>query len=276
METKTAASVASSANGNSMDRPRQTRCTRAGRCALLLGFAALTCLAVAMASDRRMDPPALKPLVDQIREDHAEARAKVAQEYSKRVSPIIERHEKVRARIVQKAGESAIARLEKLAADARSQGSEAGAALARQAIEKVREGMTRRPAPPDLSKLAVTDKDHHYLVVLAPVTWKQARAACQAMGGHLVCIETAEERDFLRGVFYTSGVRLWVGATDQHREGDWRWINDEPVSKRAWLYRQPDNWGRREHYAEVGWRGWRLNDAANDAPEVRGFICEWE
>jgi len=55
-----------------------------------------------------------------------------------------------------------------------------------------------------------------------PETWYNARAKCEALGTHLVKIESAEENDFLKSTYLnTSGVAFWIGLTDQMQEGEW-------------------------------------------------------
>jgi len=112
---------------------------------------------------------------------------------------------------------------------------------------------------------------HSYLAILAPVNWDQARMVCRRLGGRLACIETREEMTFLQKL--TSGVCLYVGATDVHREGDWRWVSGKPVNKALWKIKEPDGGGGQNH-ASLSDAG--LFDVSDSGSGEKGFICEWD
>ncbi|XP_062372959.1 CD209 antigen-like protein E [Sardina pilchardus] len=71
--------------------------------------------------------------------------------------------------------------------------------------------------------------------------WTESRDACVTMGGHLVIIESAEELYFLKKHGMGSN---WIGLTDSVKEGDWRWVDNTPLSdsSRFWYGKEPDNW----------------------------------
>jgi hypothetical protein len=124
---------------------------------------------------------------------------------------------------------------------------------------------------PVLAVCGVKFKEHTYLAFISKANWKEANAMCKKMGGHLAYIETREEASFLSKTFQGY---LLVGATDAHKEGDWRWGNKKPVDRSLWGARQPDNAKGKQHYAAL------MNGALDDgglSEIVRdGFICEWE
>lgn len=116
-------------------------------------------------------------------------------------------------------------------------------------------------------------QESRYLIILSPVTWTEAKKKCENMGGHLACIETENEREFLKDMIIFP-CQLWVGATDKHKEGDWRWMNRIPVNKDFWRGREP-NGGGKENYARF-WGG-KIIDAPNSTKGgLVGFICEWD
>jgi hypothetical protein len=111
-----------------------------------------------------------------------------------------------------------------------------------------------------------------YRLVLGNYTWTDAKAEAEAMGGRLVCISGSQEAGFLTKLTGKS-VRVWVGATDEHKEGDWRWIDGTPVDKSLWAGGEPNNGMGGENYAELRHSG-RLNDTfRND--RVDGFVVEF-
>ena len=102
-------------------------------------------------------------------------------------------------------------------------------------------------------------------------SFSKAVAICKKMGGHLVYIETDEEMNFISKTF--GDLRMWVGATDDLKEGDWRWLNGEKVSNKFWNTNE-GNMGRTENKM-FHYKG-KFYDVAEPWANSRGFICEWE
>ena len=107
------------------------------------------------------------------------------------------------------------------------------------------------------------------------ITWATAKAYCEAMGGHLASITTAEEQAFVKAL-NSSGVNLWIGAYRENAN-DWRWVTGE-----AWDY---SNWGSGEpnnspnvipNETCVAIWPWNWNDLNNASEEQDGFLCEWD
>ena len=241
---------------------------------LLLAAGLVLCVATTLASDREKDQSAVKPLIDEIIEDYTKARLAVNREYERQVTPFVQRHQKSRADRVRKAGNRAIASLRRIRDDAKRQGSVVGAAMAEQATGEITKSISQAQSSPDVTKVLANLKGHRYLAVVVPVTWQQAKTACEELGGHLVCIETAEEMAFVRKL--TGGaIPLWVGATDLHRQGDWRWLNGKQVDSRLWVRGVPSH--RHQRHVGINWRGRQglFNMRADDG-NMRGFICEWQ
>ena len=77
-----------------------------------------------------------------------------------------------------------------------------------------------------------------YTIVEGP-TWEEAEANAVALGGHLVTINDAEEDIFLTS---SLGLGFFFGLTDKEQEGDFSWVNGEPLVYTNWyLNYQPDN-----------------------------------
>jgi hypothetical protein len=110
------------------------------------------------------------------------------------------------------------------------------------------------------------------------LTWSGAVKYCQERGGHLVTITSAAENDFVYKNFGTDGVNLWLGATDELTEKQWRWITGEPFNYNNWATRMPDNAGQGQNYA-IFWDldPGRWDDNGLPVCDCRYiFICEWE
>lgn len=130
------------------------------------------------------------------------------------------------------------------------------------------------------------------------MTWREATAYCESLGGHLVTITSQEEQTFIENLI-KNGAReqYWIGATDEANEGVWRWVTGEPWNYENWATYEPSNYMDNEHYGQV----YRLPNQAtwmdnseigkwNDAPDNNtideeedffspqhvGFICEWD
>lgn len=83
----------------------------------------------------------------------------------------------------------------------------------------------------------------------SPKTWEDARSSAAQMGGHLACVTTAAENQFIyeRSNLYqpgcANGQEGWhlggyqdLSASDYSEPaGGWRWISGEPWSYTAWL-----------------------------------------
>lgn len=124
---------------------------------------------------------------------------------------------------------------------------------------------------------AVKFQGRAFLIVQEDVPWHEAKKRCEEMGGRLAVVNDEDTLEFLRGLKKMK--RLWLGATDEHKEGDWRWIDGTPVTIKAWSERQPFNLFGKEHYLEIGPEG-GFNDVGVEGPtekyRINGFICEWD
>jgi len=87
--------------------------------------------------------------------------------------------------------------------------------------------------------LTIVDTPITYYLT-TPTTWTDAQAQAQAMGGNLVTINDAAENQFLVNAF-GSNESFWIGFTDAVQEGDWKWINGEPVTYVNWSVTEPNN-----------------------------------
>ncbi len=137
------------------------------------------------------------------------------------------------------------------------------------------------------------DGRDYALIESGMITWSEAKAACENMGGHLCTITDESEQHFIEQLI-DSGTKdsYWLGGTDEADEGNWSWITGEP-----WLY---ENWGNGqpsdqnssiastpadtllEDYLGITrlYHSWgatnEWNDYKTDDPVIGGYICEWE
>ena len=134
---------------------------------------------------------------------------------------------------------------------------------------------------------AVPFQGHVYKFFPNITSWRRANDHCKAMGGHLVTIGSAAENTFVLGVAQQGLARLnrngkmdgvWLGATDEEAEGDWKWVDGSEFSLNNWLPNQPNNAGGDEHYLWM-WvqRNGQWTDQANTPKEATTYyVCEWD
>ncbi|MBN1797723.1 MAG: caspase family protein [Spirochaetales bacterium] len=118
---------------------------------------------------------------------------------------------------------------------------------------------------------------HTYYVSKQGATWHEAKKICEQNGGHLVTITSDEENEAIVEAVKTKNIDkdLWLGYTDENKEGKWIWITGEESSFSYWDEGQPDNFNRSEDYAMIWiatlthWR--KLPYHWGDFPEDRMF-----
>lgn len=133
---------------------------------------------------------------------------------------------------------------------------------------------------------------HTYQAFSGGLTWHEAKAACEAKGGHLATITSQAElsavEDYLDSLDGSLQQAYWLGGTDQDQEGQWTWITGESWTIENWSYGEPnDDFGSEEDYLGMytpavphGGDPYCWNDFTDDARatgvEYMGYLCEWE
>ena len=125
----------------------------------------------------------------------------------------------------------------------------------------------RLKSAPDAVKIG----NHYYKIFWGKVSWPDAKAACEAIGGYLVCLETAEEQQKIAAL-KGSGKVVWVGAFRNDQE-KFYWVNGIPVN---------------EGQVDAGkfrYAAFSVGDDLNVRPiggtalykirHIQGFVCEW-
>ncbi|MBR1643532.1 MAG: Ig-like domain-containing protein [Butyrivibrio sp.] len=114
--------------------------------------------------------------------------------------------------------------------------------------------------------------DHYYKVYYDRLTWEEARAKCEADGGHLLIVNTAEEQQFAEALNIQRKA-LWIGLIRNTETDIWSWYTDDPFDYINWKAGEPSNG------AET--KGCLWPDAWNDlredsTREIEGYVCEWD
>ena len=119
------------------------------------------------------------------------------------------------------------------------------------------------------SKISL-DNDSKYELYTNKVTWKTAKAICEAKGGHLVIVNNSDENSFVSSFAQTD---IWMGITDNQKEGQWVDVFGDTISYSNWGENQPDNHFMCENYGEM-YKNGTWNDHKNFAKVA--FICEYD
>ncbi len=140
------------------------------------------------------------------------------------------------------------------------------------------------PAEP----VAEAPKAHTYQVVLADVSWEQAKNEADAAGGYLAVITSQEEFETIAAqASGTSALYLWLGG--QSTGGQFSWLTGEEFSYANWFPGEPSGTdsgdGTPENYLCM-WKVngvWSFNDQRNDilsagvsASGKIGYVIEYE
>jgi len=129
-----------------------------------------------------------------------------------------------------------------------------------------------------------------YQVFDEGMTWYEAKAYCESVGGHLATITSQAEQDYIEGLLvgYNRNV-YWLGGTNRTQSGQWEWITGEPFEFTNWIEGEPNNYNGNEYYVEIHrvvepgeWNDLPYSGYALDFSDGFfllnniGFICEWK
>merc|ERR1719334_2281473 len=74
-------------------------------------------------------------------------------------------------------------------------------------------------------------------------SWYDAEKSCVKEGGHLASIHSKEDHEkIINLVKDVPSYRVWIGGSDDKREGKWQWTDDTKWDYEAWSTGQPDNY----------------------------------
>ena len=143
------------------------------------------------------------------------------------------------------------------------------------------------PSPTAIQpELATKDKsfrfgDSRYLLVNEKLTWDEAKAKAETLGGHLAVITSKAEDDRVKQSVTEGDSRreIWVGGLSKRVKGPWEWVTEEPFEYSAWGGNEPDGSGKNNRF------GIALLSNASDPLKVRWtdagveqrheFLVEW-
>ncbi len=126
---------------------------------------------------------------------------------------------------------------------------------------------------------------HSYDVITGEttLTWEEAAAMAESMGGHLVTITSSAENDFVAWLVTTYGSpdyqRYWLGGYqtdgDNEPDGSWAWVTGETWAYTNWEEGEPNNGvGGTQHYLHY-WRTPGTWDDMENRDVMTGFVIEY-
>jgi hypothetical protein len=137
----------------------------------------------------------------------------------------------------------------------------------------------RKTRLPTEAKDAVSFNEHHYKFFAENISWHEAKKRCEELGGHLAIVTSKEENDFVTSITRGPGVHVWLGATDEKREGTWVWVNGEQMTYASWFYGRPNiRAGNYLYTSSTAYgRPGLWNDKTPGADKnLAGYVCEWD
>ncbi len=93
-----------------------------------------------------------------------------------------------------------------------------------------------------------------YYCSLSGASWPTAQQTCVNNGGHLAVINSEGENNFLANIIPLASA--WIGCSDIGSEGNFSWVNGDPLTYTNWYAGQPNNYNGAQHCVEL------LNDGA--------------
>lgn len=146
---------------------------------------------------------------------------------------------------------------------------------AKLAVEKAIELRNQKAKKEENSSDDPTER-HKYEIFRETLTWEEAKAACEAKGGHLATITSQEEQKMIESL-NAQNSKLWIGGY-KNSAGQWCWVTGELWKYQNWGDGEPNNSSNvvaDESCVAVWPEKW--NDLANsNVYEQSGYICEWE
>lgn len=146
---------------------------------------------------------------------------------------------------------------------------------AKLAVEKAIELRNQKAKKEENSSDDPTER-HKYEIFRETLTWEEAKAACEAKGGHLATITSQEEQKMIESL-NTQNSKLWIGGY-KNSAGQWCWVTGEPWEYQNWGDGEPNNSSNvvADESCVAVWPV-KWNDLANsNTYEQSGYICEWE
>ena len=140
---------------------------------------------------------------------------------------------------------------------------------------------------PKIPDDAFVHNGHSYYLFNNDMTWAQAKAYCESMGGHLVTITDSNEQSVIENLMQSSLLEYkgyWLGGFENN--SNWQWLTGENFNYRHFSQDEPNGSGSylqiyASDYTSFNAEPHKWDDTTDDSAsdaDVRqhGFICEWD
>ena len=117
----------------------------------------------------------------------------------------------------------------------------------------------------------LTYNGNQYLLTSSSLTWTQAQAEAENLGGNLVSINDADEEAWLKKTF-GKDEGFWIGINDAESEGNFEWVSGDPVTYTNWAPGEPNNYQQNQDYGRINFGATRQWDDAAVDVLFRGII----
>jgi len=90
---------------------------------------------------------------------------------------------------------------------------------------------------------------HQYYCSTSPATWQNAQANATSNGGYLAIVNDANENAFLASLLSIQSA--YIGLSDHVTEGNFQWVNGDPLTYTNWYANQPNDFNNAQDYVEM-------------------------
>lgn len=157
--------------------------------------------------------------------------------------------------------------------------------IKKEKVEILNPKMVKTKYYPLLNLDPISDDDTYYYerdnvyfkVFKETISWKDAQAKCEMLGGTLAMPKDEDISNFIIGIAKKYSLNgLWLGATDEEEEGNWKWIDGTVMTYNNWNSGEPNNVGGAEHYLETYCQSnnGKWNDLPNESSSISGYIAQ--
>ncbi|HBF3877526.1 TPA: DUF5011 domain-containing protein [Clostridioides difficile] len=126
--------------------------------------------------------------------------------------------------------------------------------------------------------------NYYQFVAAKRISWENAKLEAENMEyrglkGHLVTITSKDELDIFNSLTTKT---VWLGGTDEEKEGNWKWITGEPFEYTNWCPGEPNNFdvGGENYLVSIKNSNGLWNDTTNSPSptwtDIEGFVVEYE
>ncbi|MFG6107750.1 NF038122 family metalloprotease [Leptothoe sp. EHU-05/26/07-4] len=110
-----------------------------------------------------------------------------------------------------------------------------------------------------------------YLLTDSVMTWDDAQAYAESLGGNLVTINDLREEAWVQSTFGTTE-GFWIGINDRLVEGQFEWVSGEAITYTNWAPGEPNNYDGNQDYGWINYGSANQWDDTSSTNKRRGII----